>query len=135
VKEPHEVLSVSRTVAAMLVALLGTMAAHLVLSAARGELSSIRSSPVATLLVGVYAGLAGLVLVLPFLILLPRLRLVAHWIAALWGAGVAVGFSLLLVGPRFLSVPTGAALAALGAASGATYSLAARALMRRQPPA
>ena len=124
-------LSGPRTVVAMSVAPLGTMAAHLVVSAAIGDLPSIRTSPVVTLIVGAVAGLVGLCLVLPVLLLIPRLRMLPWWAAATWAAALAVLVSLLFVGPSLLS-RRGVSMAILGAASGLTYALAARALLYKQ---
>ena len=52
-------LSASRTVAALLVAPLGAIVAHLAVSAVIGDLASIRGSFVAALLVGAIAAIVG----------------------------------------------------------------------------
>ena len=72
-KEPHDTLSVPRTVAAMLVAPFGAVGAFVAWGAGRGEVST--QSPLVVLgFVGAYAGLSGLVLVFPFLLVFPSLR-------------------------------------------------------------
>ena len=124
-------LSASRTVAAVLVAACGAIVAHLAVSAVIGDLASVRASFVAALLVGAIACIVGLVLVLPVLLLVPRLRQLPWWAAAAWGATVAFLVTILILGPT-MARRTGSAMAALGAASGLTYALAARVLVRFQ---
>ena len=125
-------LSASRTVAALLVAPLGALIAHLAVTATMGDLASVRGSLLAALLVAVVAGVAGLVLVLPVLLLAPRLRLVAWWAAAPWGAAVALLVTMVMVGPSRMTRLSATAMATLGAASGLTYSIAARVLEYKQ---
>jgi len=124
-------LSVSRTVAAVLVASFGAVVAHLAVSAVIGDMASTRGSFVVALLVGAIACIVGLVLVLPVLLLVPRLRLLPWWAAAAWGAAVAFLATMLIVGPT-MARRTGSAMAVLGAASGLTYVLAARVLLYKQ---
>ena len=125
-------LSASRTAAALFVAPLGAILAHVAVTATLGDLASVRGSLFAALLVGVIAAVVGLVLVLPVLLLVPRLRQLPWWAAAAWGAAVAFLVTMLIVGPTMVTRLTGTAMAALGAASGLTYSIAARVLMAKQ---
>ena len=115
-----------------MVAPLGTMAAHLAVSAALGDLHTVRAAPLAMLLVGAVAAVAGLVLVLPVLLVWPTLRLLPWWAAAAWGASLALLVTVILAGPSMMSRTSAIAMAVLGAASGLTYAVAARALKR--PP-
>jgi hypothetical protein len=124
-------LSAGRTVAAMLMAPVGTMAAHLALSAAIGD-DTLRDYPFVVLLVGTVAAVAGLVVVLPVLIFAPALRLLPLWAAAAWGAALALFVTVILVGPLMISRTSTISMAVLGSASGLTYAIAARVLMRRQ---
>jgi hypothetical protein len=126
-------LSASRTVAAMLIAPFGTMAAHLAVSAVIGDLDTLRGSPVVALIVGTVAAVAGLVVVLPVLLFAPALRLLPFWAAAAWGAALALLVTVILAGPFMMSRTSAISMAVLGAASGLTYAIAARVLMRRQP--
>jgi hypothetical protein len=125
-------LSAPRTLAAMLIAPFGAMAAHLMVSATLGDLETIRSSAAATVLVGGFSAVAGLVLVLPLLLLIPALRLLPSWAATAWGAAIALLVTVILVGPAVTSRTSAIAMATLGAGSGLTYAIAARALMRLQ---
>jgi hypothetical protein len=124
-------LSASRTLAALLVAPFGTMLAHLVVSAAIGDLDTARSSPVGILLVGGFAAVFGLLLVLPFLLVIPALRLLPLWVATAWGAALALLVTVILVGPSMTSRTSTIAMAVLGAASGLTYAIVARVLAKK----
>jgi len=125
-------LSAPRTVAALLVAPLGALVAHVAVTAALGDLASVRGSLLMALLVAAVALVAGLLLVLPVLLLLPRLRRLPWWAAAPWGAAIALLVTMLIVGPSMVTRLSSTAMAVLGAASGLTYSIAARLLLRGQ---
>lgn len=71
----------------------------------------------------------SLLLVLPLLILFPRLRRPPLWLATVWGASVALVFAGLILGSRLMAIWSPSALARLclaGAVSGLTYGLLAR---------
>jgi hypothetical protein len=93
---------------------------------ARGE-----SSLLNTLIVGAFAGIGGFGVVLPVLMLAPSLRRLPYWLAASWGAGIAMLCGLIVIrfsGPLgFLLMPAGA-----GAVAGVTYAITARVVMRFQ---
>jgi hypothetical protein len=131
VNGPDDAPSVWRTIAALLVAPFGTILAHVAVSAAIGDLDSVRFSPVATLLVAAGAAAAGLLFVLPVLLLVPRLRTLPAWAAAAWGAALALLVTVILVGPSMVSRTSAIAMAVLGAASGITYAIAVRALGKK----
>jgi hypothetical protein len=78
-------LSPSRTVAALATALFGTMGVHIVVGAAIGDFDSVRNLLIVTVLVAFWSGVAASVLVLPVLLLVPRLRTLPWWAAAVWG--------------------------------------------------
>ena len=69
---------------------------------------------------------AGSVFALPFLLFVPRVRQPPFWLAALWGAGAACAFSVLLFGTASYSPPAWTGLALAGAASGVVYRITIR---------
>jgi hypothetical protein len=76
-----------------------------------------------------FALAAGVVCVLPILVLAPPLRRPPFWLAAVWGVTAAWVFMLLLTRGDFSRLPDAGGLAELvlaGAASGLVYAVAAR---------
>jgi hypothetical protein len=76
-----------------------------------------------------FALAAGVVCVLPILVLVPPLRRPPFWLAAVWGVAAAWVFTLLLTRGDLSLLPGAGGLAELvlaGAASGIVYAAAAR---------
>jgi hypothetical protein len=118
----------------LLLAPLGAMGVYAVLSAISGESAS--NALVMFWVVGAASLAAGMVFVLPVLALVPKLRQPPAWIAALWGAAVAVCVGWLTAGvntdfPEFSRVV--GPFAVLGAASGLSYTFASKRLRGRAP--
>jgi hypothetical protein len=115
------------TLGPLLLAPLGAMGVYAVFSAISGESAS--KALVMFWVVGTASLAAGVVLVLPVLALVPKLRQPPAWIAAIWGATVAVCVGWL-TGPVNAGFPEFSRLvapfAALGAASGLTYAFASK---------
>ena len=128
-KEPRDTLSELRTMAAMFAAWLGAIAVFKAWEVARGE-----SSLLNTIIVGAFAGIGGFGVVLPVLMLAPSLRRLPYWLAASWGAGIAILCFLYVRRTSVFSGPIGALLlpTSVGAVAGVTYAIAARVLMRFQ---
>ena len=74
---------------------------------------------------------SALVLALPVLLLVPRLRLLSYWAAGVWGVAVALAIALL-VGWGEISPIFAAWMGTLGAVAGVTSAMAARLLLRSQ---
>jgi hypothetical protein len=70
--------------------------------------------------------------VLPILLLVSAIRLLPVWAAVVWGAALALLVAVILVGPLVASRTSTFSMAVVGGASGLTYAIAARVLMRRQ---
>jgi hypothetical protein len=115
------------TLGLLLLAPLGAMGVYAVFSAISGESAS--NALVMFWVVGAASLVAGMVFVLPVLVLVPKLRQPPAWIAALWGATVAVCVGWLTdpVNTGFPELSRLVALfAASGAASGLTYAFASK---------
>ena len=116
--------------AAMLAAWFAAIAAFIAWQVARGE----PWSGLNAIIVGAFAGIAGFGVVLPVLMLAPSLRRLPSWLAASWGAGIALLCVSIWMRTNVFSGPIGIVLvlASIGAGAGVTYAIAARVLMRFQ---
>jgi hypothetical protein len=113
----------------LLLAPLGSMGVHAVLSVLFQGLEP--EFLIVLTVVGVWSLVAGLVFVVPVLVLVPRLRQPSLWVAIAWGVAVAwcvagltapvnSGFQVLF------DWKIAAQFGAAGAASGTVYAMAAR---------
>lgn len=70
------------------------MPTHLAVSAAIRDFATFRFPLRAAGFIGLCSGLTALILVLPVLLAIPRVRLLPFWAAALWGLAIALLIAL-----------------------------------------
>src|SRR5207237_9183444 len=111
-------MPISRTLVPFLLAVLAPIAVYLLIETIRRDIPE--NIWTFALIVGFVSLVAGLVLVFPVLVFVPRMRQPSPWIAAPWGAVVACCTGTIVSGGRW-GMLMNALLGAMGLVAGVVY--------------